>query len=162
MKNLDYTGLDAAKVAPVVEALQQLLADFQIYYTNLRAFHWHIKGSNFFSLHESFEKIYDEVNEKVDEIAERILQLDGTPLHNYSDYLKIAKVQEVGIVACGRDAINNILDTLRLLIAQERLTLELAGEAQDEVTAALLGDCLAEQEKLIWMLTSYQTKLNCC
>ena len=40
MKNLNYTGLDAAKVQPVAEALAILLADFQVYYANLRNFHW--------------------------------------------------------------------------------------------------------------------------
>ena len=47
MKNLNYTGLDAAKVQPVADALAVLLADFQVYYANLRNFHWNVQGSNF-------------------------------------------------------------------------------------------------------------------
>ena len=55
MKTLDYLHLNEKKVADVVAALQQLLADFQVHYTNLRGFHWNIKGHGFFVLHEKFE-----------------------------------------------------------------------------------------------------------
>jgi len=50
MKTLDYIKLDASAVNNVVISLQQLLADLQVYYTNLRGFHWMIKGHDFFVL----------------------------------------------------------------------------------------------------------------
>ena len=71
MKTLNYIKLNESGVANVVSALHQLLADFQVYYTNLRGFHWNIKGHGFFVLHEKFESMYDDAAEKVDEIAER-------------------------------------------------------------------------------------------
>ena len=43
MKTLNYIKLNESGVANVVSALHQLLADFQVYYTNLRGFHWNIK-----------------------------------------------------------------------------------------------------------------------
>lgn len=70
MKTLNYIKLNESGVANVVSALHQLLADFQVYYTNLRGFHWNIKGHGFFVLHEKFESMYDDAAEKVDEIAE--------------------------------------------------------------------------------------------
>ena len=57
MKTLNYIKLNESGVANVVSALHQLLADFQVYYTNLRGFHWNIKGHGFFVLHEKFEEI---------------------------------------------------------------------------------------------------------
>ena len=60
MKTLDYLNLDNKNVENVVVALQNLLADFQVYYTNLRGFHWEIKGRGFFVLHEKFESMYDD------------------------------------------------------------------------------------------------------
>ena len=48
MKTLNYIKLNESGVANVVSALHQLLADFQVYYTNLRGFHWNIKGHGFF------------------------------------------------------------------------------------------------------------------
>ncbi len=158
MKTTDYTGLDAANTTKVVNSLQQLLADFQVFYTNLRGFHWNVKGKRFFQLHEQFETYYNSVAEKVDEIAERILMLDGTPTHNFSDYLKIAKVKETETLADGKKAVYNVLETYAYLIGAERKILALASEAGDEVTVAMLSDYLREQEKQVWMLTAYLYK----
>ena len=93
MKTLDFLHLNETKVAGVVSALHQLLADFQIHYTNLRGFHWNVKGRGFFVLHSKFEDLYDDAAAKVDEIAERILTLGGTPENKFSEYLKVAKVK---------------------------------------------------------------------
>ena len=150
MKTLDYLQLNASATDNVVKSLQQLLADFQVYYTNLRGFHWNIQGPDFFVLHSKFDKI--------DEIAERILTLGGVPANKFSDYLQISKIKEVGEVNCGSEALKNILDSYKYLIGEERTILSLASEAGDEVTVALLSDYLKEQEKLVWMLRAYSTK----
>ena len=60
MKTLEFIKLNESGANNVVASLQQLLADFQVYYTNLRGFHWNIKGHNFFVLHSQFEKMYDD------------------------------------------------------------------------------------------------------
>ena len=72
MKTLEFIKLNESGANNVVASLQQLLADFQVYYTNLRGFHWNIKGHDFFVLHSQFEKMYDDTAEKVDEIAETL------------------------------------------------------------------------------------------
>ena len=50
MKTLNYTHLEEKGANTIVLSLQQLLADFQIHYANLRGFHWNIKGHGFFVL----------------------------------------------------------------------------------------------------------------
>ncbi len=139
----------------IVLSLQQLLADFQIHYANLRGFHWNIKGHGFFVLHSKFEDLYNGAAEKVDEIAERILMLGGTPANKYSDYLKMAQIKEVDGVNKADDALNHILETYGHLIAEERKILSLASSHNDEVTVAMMSDYLKEQEKMVWMLTAY-------
>ena len=158
MKTLNYLNLNENKVANVVAALQNLLADFQVYYTNLRGFHWEIKGRGFFVLHEKFESMYDDAAAKVDEIAERILTLGGTPENKFSDYLKVARIQEVSGVTSSREAVENILETYKHFIVEERKLIELAEEANDAVTADLLTGYLKEQEKMIWMLVAFSTR----
>ena len=154
MKTTDYLGLDTGATKKVSDELQNLLADFQVYYTNLRGFHWNIKGPRFFQLHEAFEKMYDEVSDQIDEIAERILMLGETPMHNFSDYLKNNEIKETGVVANGDEAIKLILDYLKTLIAKERKILEMAADANDEGTVAVLSDYILGQEKTVWMLVS--------
>lgn len=160
MRTLDYLNLNEARVANVVKALQNLLADFQIYYTNLRGFHWEIKGRGFFVLHEKFESMYDDTATKVDEIAERILTLGGTPENKYSGYLKVARIPEVSGVTSSHEAVDNILNTYKHFIAEERKLIDLANEANDAVTADMLTGYLKEQEKMIWMLVAFSTR-NC-
>lgn len=158
MKTLDYIKLNESGANNVVASLQQLLADFQIYYTNLRGFHWNIKGPDFFVLHSQFEKMYDDTAEKVDEIAERILMMGGTPPNKFSDYLKMANINEVDNVHSGSQALENVLQTISYLIGEERKVLAIASQANDEVTVAIMSDYLKEQEKLVWMLTAYNSK----
>lgn len=158
MKTLDYTKLDASAADKIVVELQQLLADFQVYYTNLRGFHWNIKGNQFFVLHSQFESMYNDAAEKVDEIAERILMLGGTPANTFSEYLKVSKVKELSNVSTADACLKHVLETYGLLIGDERKILSLASQVGDEATVALMSDYLKEQEKTVWMLCAYETK----
>ena len=155
MKTLDYLHLEEKATAPVVAGLKQLLADYQVFYTNLRGFHWNIKGHSFFILHEKFEELYDEVAAKVDEIAERMLMLGGQPDNRFSEYLKEAKIKEITDVSCGDEALKNVLETYGYLIGEERKVLAAAQEASDESTAAMMSDYIKGQEKMVWMLVAY-------
>ena len=151
MKTLELIKLNESGANNVVASLQQLLADFQVYYTNLRGFHWNIKGHDFFVLHSQFEKMYDD-------IAERILMLGGTPANKFSDYLKVANINEVDKISNGEQALNNILQSISYLIGEERKILSIASQSGDEVTVSMMSDYLKEQEKLVWMLTAYNSK----
>ena len=154
MKTLDYLHLDNKKVNNVVNALNQLLADYQVFYTNLRGFHWNVKGKMFFGLHAKYEAYYNAAAEKVDEIAERILQLGATPENRFSEYLKKATLKEDGFKPAGTEGMKKILDDLSILIKQEREVVKLAGEAEDEGTVALMDDFLISQEKMVWMISA--------
>jgi starvation-inducible DNA-binding protein len=78
--NKSIIGLDKQESANLVDNLNGLLANFQIYYQSLRGLHWNIKGNNFFELHEKYEEFYTDSLVKIDDIAERILTLQGKPL----------------------------------------------------------------------------------
>ncbi|MCU6767452.1 DNA starvation/stationary phase protection protein [Barnesiella propionica] len=155
MKTLDYIQLDEKKVENVINGLQQLLSDFQIYYTNLRSFHWNIKGHSFFMLHSKFEEMYNDAAETVDELAERILMLGGIPNHRYSDYLKISRIKESKYIDNADKALTNIEETFRHFISEEHKLLSVASEASDEVTVSMMSDLLKKQEKMIWMIRAY-------
>jgi starvation-inducible DNA-binding protein len=157
MKTLNYIHLDASKVSIVISGLQQLLADYQVFYTNLRGFHWNIKGHAFFVLHSKFEEYYDDAAGKIDEIAERILMLGGEPVNAFSEYLQTARIKEVSGVSCGEEALKNILDSYSLLIEEERAILASASGAKDESTVSLMSDYLKKQEKTVWMLVAFSS-----
>ncbi len=160
MKTLDYLHISENNANAVVNTLRQLLADFQVHYTNLRGMHWHIEGRGFFVLHEKFESMYDDMAAKIDEVAERILMLGATPENRFSEYLKIAKLPEVTSITCSESAVTHILDAYKYLIGLEKEALTVAEEAHDVVTADMLTGYIAEQEKMVWMLVAFSTH-NC-
>ena len=87
MAQLNQIGLDPQSSELLADKLNELLANYQLFYINTRGFHWNIKGEKFFELHAKFEELYNDLFLKIDEIAERILTLGHTPLHSYEDYM---------------------------------------------------------------------------
>ena len=152
---LNSIGLDTKKTKDLAQDLNHLLANFQLYYQNLRGIHWNIRGRAFFNLHEKFEELYTDANTKVDEIAERILTLGDTPLHTFEDYTKAAKVPVGKNISIDEKAVNLIVDSLTELLKIERSILEAAGDANDEGTVAMMSDFITEQEKTVWMMKAW-------
>ena len=129
-----------------------------MFYQNTRGLHWNIKGDKFFELHLKFEELYTNLLLKVDEVAERILTLGATPLHTFDDYQSTAKIKEVKNVSDGKVGVNSILHAFEILIPKQREILNLSDNAGDEGTNALMSDYIREQEKLVWMYSSYLNK----
>lgn len=151
----NFIGLDTDKTQTLAEVLNELLSSYQIFYMNVRGYHWNIKGENFFELHAKFEELYDDLLLKVDEVAERILTLGHRPAHAYSTYIEKSEVPERKDVSDGKEAVGNIVESFGKLIAKQRELLSLAGEADDEGTVALMSDYISQQEKTVWMYRSY-------
>lgn len=155
MKKLSSIGLDTKLSKELAEKLNVLLSNYQIFYMNVRGFHWNVKGDKFFELHLKFEELYNDVVLKIDEIAERVLTLEHTPVHSYSDYLKISDIKEVKNVADGKEGVAYILNGFKILITLQRELLQLSANANDEGTNALMSDYIRAQEKLVWMYSAY-------
>lgn len=154
-KNLNQIGLDQKASSELSEKLNELLANYQMFYMNARGFHWNIKGHKFFELHLKFEELYNDSLIKIDEIAERILTLGFTPLHTYADYSGLSNIKAAKNVSSGTEAIKEILKGYEVLLPLERELLEMSGDSNDEGTNALMSDYIREQEKLVWMYSAY-------
>ncbi|MCP4440646.1 MAG: DNA starvation/stationary phase protection protein [Aureispira sp.] len=155
MQTLNAIGLNKEKTTNLAIQLNELLANYSIFYMNVRGLHWNIKGDKFFELHVKFEELYDNLFLKIDELAERILTLGHTPTHAYSDYLQQSSIEEARNISDGNKALNNILASFQTIIIKQRAILELAGDANDEGTNALMSDYIREQEKLVWMYSAF-------
>ncbi|UII75423.1 DNA starvation/stationary phase protection protein [Flagellimonas sp. HMM57] len=152
---LNAIGLNEETSKSLSNDLNELLANFQQYYLNLRGIHWNIRGKRFFDLHEKFEELYVDANLKVDEVAERVLTLGGVPYHTFQDYASNAKVPVGKNVTKDEDAIRLIVDSLKELLIIERKILDLSDEAKDEGTNSMMSDFITEQEKTVWMMKAW-------
>ena len=156
METLEVTSVKTEDYnISISKELNAFLSDVQIYNMNLRGLHWNIKGRNFFLLHEKYEELYNEADEMVDEIAERILALGSSPLHTFEDYLANKNLEVAKQVSKGEEGVALVLGNLKHLLHKEREILEKAGENSDEATANLVSDFISNQEKHIWMLESF-------
>jgi starvation-inducible DNA-binding protein len=158
MKNSNIIGLKEADCKKIAEKLNELLADYSIFYQNTRGAHWNIKGDQFFTLHVKFEELYDNLVLKIDEIAERILTLGYTPNHNFSDYIELSTIKESKEVSDGAKCVENILSSFKIVIDLQRELLDITEKAGDEGTNALMSGYISEQEKEVWMYNSYLGK----
>jgi starvation-inducible DNA-binding protein len=148
-------GLNSEKAKNLADKLNLLLSNYQMFYINTRGFHWNIMGHKFFELHLKFEEVYTDSLVKIDEIAERVLTLGYTPLHSFSAYSKNSTIGEAQDISEGDKAVQILLDGYGELLKIEREILHLSDEAKDEGTNSMVSDYIREQEKTVWMFSSY-------
>ena len=154
---MDYLNIEKKTLNPVVDELNQLLAEYHIYYQNLRRYHWHVQGSNFFDLHVKFEELYTSAQLSIDEIAERILTVRQKPIATYKEYLDMATIKEVKSVD-DHKMVEHILQNHKIIIDQMRVVLDKASEAEDEGTTDIIAGFLSSLEKSSWMLDAWLAK----
>lgn len=152
---LTVIGLEKSASQDLAKDLNGLLANLQLYYQNLRGVHWNVKGEQFFQLHTKFEELYLDAQERVDEVAERILTLGGTPLHTFEDYIQESEIKAGKNISGSKETVQLVLDSLQILLKIERGILERSGELNDEGTNAMMSDFIAFQEKTAWMLKAF-------
>lgn len=151
---MNYLGLEEKTIQKTVEELNILLANYQVYYQNLRNYHWNISGHHFFDLHEKFEELYNEAKVNIDEVAERILTLRAAPVSTLVEYLEIADVKEYTTLDT-KEMVTSILSDHKKLIVCMRSLIDVAGKAGDEGTIDMVGGFLASIEKKSWMLDAW-------
>lgn len=142
----------------LVAQLNKLLSAYQVAYFNTRASHWMIKGENFFELHKVFEVAYNDATEKIDEIAERILTLGGTPHLSASEMIKNSEISEKQFNGDESACVKGLLDDLTKLTILEKEVIRLAEEIDDVVTADLATSYMGQQQKTSWMLYQFLNK----
>lgn len=149
-------NLEEKKLKPVVDHLNDLLANYHVYYQNLRGCHWNIQGPHFFTLHVKFEELYNNAITTIDELAERILTLGKNPKSRFTDYIKTADIEELDTVGMkDKDMVKGILENLRVLIALERDLLALTSDAEDEGSNDMINAFMQFNEKQNWMLSAF-------
>ncbi|SMC87186.1 Dps family protein [Pedobacter nyackensis] len=149
-------SLKEKSVKPVVDMLNDYLANYHIHYQKLRGCHWNIKGQNFFTLHLKFEELYTNAQLTIDEIAERVLTLGKPPHSRFADYIKESTIQEVNTIGMkDLDMVEAILSDMAKLIELERELLNATVEANDDGTNDMVNNFMQFKEKNTWMLRSF-------
>lgn len=138
--------------------LNVLIADFTVFYQKLRHYHWNVKGPQFFKLHEKFEEIYTEVGVVIDELAERVVGLDGVPLHTLAHMLEETNLQEDADLPAPGVMVTRAIQDIETLTDSLQDVIEEAEGVEDRTTTNLLDEVKDGLEAHLWMLKAWEAK----
>lgn len=150
-------GLTDDQRRGVVEILNTLLSDEYVLYTKARNYHWNVVGPHFAELHKFFEDQYRELNEIVDEVAERARSLGGWALGTLVEFVQRARIrEEAGRHRTAEEMLADLLDGHETIIRNLRIDLETCVDRFHDVgTNDFLTVLMERHEKMAWMTRAF-------
>ena len=139
----------------VVKILNEQLSDWNLLFVKLHNYHWNVKGSDFFTLHEKFELLYNEAAVHIDEIAERVLALGATPAGSFKEYLALSTLEEATGKENSREMVEQIVADFKRVVASAKNGIEVAGDAGDETSVDLFTLIHVALEKHVWLFSAF-------
>jgi starvation-inducible DNA-binding protein len=140
----------------VCEILNSRLADAIDLYSQVKQAHWNVKGTNFISLHELFDKIGEVIENGVDEIAERAVALGGTAEGTIRAAAKKSTLSEYSLtITDGKDHVQALSTALAHFGKGVRKAIDETTELRDADTADLFTGISRDTDKYLWMLEAH-------
>ncbi|WP_438349588.1 Dps family protein [Paenibacillus sp. FA6] len=136
------------------QVLNQQVANLNVLYVKAHNYHWYVRGDKFFTLHEKFEELYNDITLKMDEVAERLLTIKGSPVATMKEFLDMTTIQEAEGNEDAGKMVQNMIEDLATVSEELIEGIQLAEQATDHVTADILTGIKGDFEKHMWMLRS--------
>jgi starvation-inducible DNA-binding protein len=147
--------LPRATRAKVTELLDARLADAVDLGTQLKQAHWNVKGPAFIALHELFDKINESVEDYVDDLAERVVQLGGTAHGTARQAARRSTLPEYPAVSAGRDHVEAVATVLAAFGKLARAAIDRAARLGDNDTADLFTEISSGIDKWLWLVEAH-------
>ena len=150
-------GITAANLKSLHELLNKTLSDDMMLYIKTRKFHWNISGDSFMELHKLFEDQYNQLEEEIDEIAERVGKLGGMAFGTTKEFAENSQIKESpGKNPTRKEMIAELLEDHENIIKSLRDGVDEADEKlKDAGTADLLTGLMRKHETIAWTLRRY-------
>ncbi|MBF6625566.1 Dps family protein [Tuanshanicoccus lijuaniae] len=142
------------KFSQTKDLLNQLVADLSQASTAIHQIHWYLRGANFITWHERMDDYRKRIEAQLDEVAERLITIDGAPFSTLEEFAKETKINSID----GRynrdlnEHISRLIVLFRTLIEDYQQVIDVAGEEDDNVSEDMAISFKGELEKLVWML----------
>ncbi|MFC5649792.1 Dps family protein [Paenibacillus solisilvae] len=137
------------------DILNKQISTWSVLYVKLHNYHWYVKGNQFFTLHVKFQELYEESTLHLDDLAERLLALEGKPAATMKEHLELSGVKE----ATGKETPEEMVDTLIAdfsnVAGELKEGMDQAQKKGDETTGDMLLAIHKSLEKHIWMLKAF-------
>lgn len=152
-------GISDENLKAVAFELNKALADLVVLYTKTRNYHWNVEGPDFMELHKFFEEQYGELEEAIDDTAERIRALGHYAEGRLVDFLKLTSLVEQEYTNDQRTQLSNLLEDHETVIRNlRRLVSEFDDKYKDVGSSDFVTGLLRQHEKMAWMIRSYLKK----
>ena len=150
-------GLSEKKLDHITGLLSTVLSNQMTLYVKTRKFHWNVSGESFMELHKLFENQYKQLEEAIDETAERINKLGAPAIGTMSEFMKLSFLKETpGKYPSSKDMIKELLSDHEEVIVQLRKDVEKCAEDyKDAGTADFLTGLMEQHETIAWTLRRY-------
>jgi starvation-inducible DNA-binding protein len=142
----------------LVAIVNKQVANWTVLYMKLHNYHWYVKGPQFFTLHDKFEEFYNEAAVHIDELAERLLSIEGQPVATMREALEISSVKEATGHEDASGMVQSLINDFQTLIGELKEGMSIAEETGDETTGDMLLVIHQSLEKHVWMLSSFLGK----
>jgi starvation-inducible DNA-binding protein len=150
-------GISDKHLKNTATMLSAVLADSMTIYVKTRKAHWNVTGESFMELHKLFQGQYTQLEEAIDEIAERIGKLGHKTIGTMSEFLKLSSIKESpDKYGSSKDTIRELLTDHEAVIVQLRKNIdECADKNKDAGTADFLTGLMEQHETIAWILRRY-------
>lgn len=150
-------GISKKGLHDSVHILSILLSDEMTLYVKTRKFHWNVSGESFMELHKLFQSQYTELEEMIDEVAERINQLGSKTIGTMMEFMESTRLNEApNKYPNQKDIIHELLKDHETVIVELRKDVEtITQKGKDAGTADFLTGIMQQHEKTAWILRRY-------
>jgi starvation-inducible DNA-binding protein len=140
-----------------IKMLSVILADEMTLYIKTRKFHWNVSGESFMELHKLFQKQYTELEETIDEIAERINKLGGKTIGTMKEFAELTRLKESpNSYPFQKEMLKELLDDHQSVVVHLRKDIETMDEKNKDVgTVDFMTAMLQQHETIAWILRRY-------
>jgi starvation-inducible DNA-binding protein len=140
----------------LIELLNARLADSIDLQTQMKQAHWNVKGPNFIALHKLFDEVNEDVEEYVDLIAERVVQLGGIAEGTARAIVKRSTLSEYPLnAASGKQHVDAVSSALALFGKQARQGIAAADKLDDADTADIFTEISRGVDKWLWFVEAH-------
>jgi len=150
----DTANMEASAKLMLVGAMKRVLADGYVFYYAAHSSHWNVEGSNFPQYHTFFEKIYTEVFEELDKIAEQIRSINAYTPVSLKDLLTMTTITEASRVYDPKEMMSMLGVMNSKFIASIDTAYRTADAAHEIGMSNYLQDLTDKQKKLGWMIAA--------
>lgn len=138
------------------EEMNTFLADLTCLSVKVHNIHWNLKGDDFFTIHKLMDAFYEDLNEKIDVVAERLIVIGGRPIGSLKHVLNRTNIKELEDVNLNsRDGFTHLITDYNQLLQHANHIIKLAEGEDDYGTADDFTEFSKNFGKTLWMMNSY-------